>query len=89
VYGVEAVLPLKIQIPSLRIAILEGVSEDNNHKLRLAELESLKEKKALGTTKFGALSSTLVTSIQQKGLPLLIPVWALFHYKSFCRSGAH
>jgi len=45
VYGVEAVMPLKIQIPSLRITIQEGLSEDENHKLRLAELESLDEKR--------------------------------------------
>ena len=43
-YGVEAVLPLKIQIPSLRIAIQEGLSEDENHQLRLAKLEALDEK---------------------------------------------
>ena len=45
VYGVEAILPLEIQIASLRVAILEGLSEDENHKLRLAELESLDEKR--------------------------------------------
>ena len=45
VYGVEVVLPLEIQIPSLCIAILEGLSEDDNHKLRLTELESLDEKR--------------------------------------------
>jgi len=44
-YGVEAVLPLEIRIPSLRVAILEGLSENNNHKLSLAELESLNEKR--------------------------------------------
>jgi len=45
VYGVEVVLPLKIQIPSLRIAIQEGLSEDENHQLRLAEFEVLDEKR--------------------------------------------
>uniref|UniRef100_A0A803M8C3 RNase H type-1 domain-containing protein n=1 Tax=Chenopodium quinoa TaxID=63459 RepID=A0A803M8C3_CHEQI len=44
VYGVEAVLPLKLQIPSLRIAIQEGLTSDENDKLRLAELEALDEK---------------------------------------------
>ncbi|XP_074266174.1 uncharacterized protein LOC141588640 [Silene latifolia] len=41
VYGVEAVLPLEIQISSLRIAIQEELTEDENDKLHLAELESL------------------------------------------------
>jgi len=43
--GVEVVLPLELQIPSLRITIQEGLTEDKNHKLRLAELEALDEKR--------------------------------------------
>ena len=45
VYGVEAVLPLEIQIPSLRIAIQEGFRGDENDQLRLIELEALDEKR--------------------------------------------
>ncbi|XP_074314031.1 uncharacterized protein LOC141649235 [Silene latifolia] len=45
VYGVEAVLPLELQISSLRIAIQEGLTDDENDKLRLAELEALDEKR--------------------------------------------
>ncbi|XP_071901588.1 uncharacterized protein [Coffea arabica] len=44
VYGVEAVLPLECQIPSLRIAIQEGLSEEDNVRFRLEELEALDEK---------------------------------------------
>ena len=33
VYGVEVVLPLKRQIPSLRIAIQEGLSNEDNVRL--------------------------------------------------------
>jgi hypothetical protein len=44
VYGVEAVLPLECQIPSLRIAIQEGLSNEDNVRLRLEELEGLDEK---------------------------------------------
>ncbi|KAL0361659.1 UNVERIFIED_CONTAM: hypothetical protein Sradi_3850400 [Sesamum radiatum] len=35
VYGVEAVLPLEQQIPSLRIAIEEGLTEEENARIRL------------------------------------------------------
>ena len=42
--GVEAVLPLESQIPSLRIAIQEGPTEDDNAQLCLQELEALDEK---------------------------------------------
>lgn len=45
VYGVEAVLPLECQIPSLRMAIQEGLSNENNVRLRLEELEALDKKR--------------------------------------------
>ena len=44
VYGVEAVLQLERQIPSLRIAI-QGLSNEDNVCLRLEELEALEEKR--------------------------------------------
>uniref|UniRef100_A0A2N9IB92 Integrase catalytic domain-containing protein n=1 Tax=Fagus sylvatica TaxID=28930 RepID=A0A2N9IB92_FAGSY len=45
VYGVKAVLPLERQIPSLRIAIQEGLTNEENARLRLEELEALDEKR--------------------------------------------
>jgi hypothetical protein len=45
VYGCEAVLPLEIQIPSLRIAITSGMTEEEKDKQRLAQLEQLNEKR--------------------------------------------
>ena len=44
-YGVEAVLSLERQIPSLRIAIQEGLTNKENAQLRLEELEALDEKR--------------------------------------------
>ncbi|XP_015075475.1 uncharacterized protein LOC107019515 [Solanum pennellii] len=44
-FGVEAVLPLERQIPSLRLAIQEGLTEEENARLRLAESEALDEKR--------------------------------------------
>ncbi|KAL0293266.1 UNVERIFIED_CONTAM: hypothetical protein Sradi_6947700 [Sesamum radiatum] len=43
VYGVEAVVPLEQQIPSLKIAIQEGLTQEES--LRLEELEALDEKR--------------------------------------------
>ncbi|KAM2783878.1 hypothetical protein COP1_013318 [Malus domestica] len=40
VYGVEAILPLETQIPSLRMAIQEGLTNEENAKLRFQELEA-------------------------------------------------
>src|SRR3954471_5358977 len=45
VYGCEAVLPLKIQIPSLRIAITSSMTEEEKDKQHLAQLEELSEKR--------------------------------------------
>jgi len=44
-YEVEVVSPLELQIPSLRVAIQEGLTEDESHKLWLAELEALDKKR--------------------------------------------
>jgi len=46
-YGIEAILPLKIQTPSLCVTIQEGLSKDDNHELRLVELESVDKKRLL------------------------------------------
>ena len=45
VYGCEAVIPLEIQIPSLRIALATRMTTEDNHRLRLQELEALDEKR--------------------------------------------
>ncbi|KAG9450295.1 hypothetical protein H6P81_010260 [Aristolochia fimbriata] len=45
VYGSEAVLPLEVQLPSLRIAVREGLTTEECAQLRLAELESLDEQR--------------------------------------------
>ncbi|XP_070022108.1 uncharacterized protein [Nicotiana sylvestris] len=45
VYVVKAVLPLERQIPSLRLGIQEGITDEENARLRLAELEALDEKR--------------------------------------------
>jgi len=44
-YGVEVVLPLELQILSLCIVIQEGLTEDQNHELCLAELWAFDEKR--------------------------------------------
>ncbi|XP_019248844.1 PREDICTED: uncharacterized protein LOC109228120 [Nicotiana attenuata] len=45
VYGVETVLPLERQIPSLQLAIQEGITDEENAQLRLEEVEALDEKR--------------------------------------------
>ena len=45
VYGVETVLPLESQIHWLRMAIQEGLIDEENAKLCLQELEALDERR--------------------------------------------
>lgn len=43
VFGTEAILPLEVEIPSLRIAINEELSKEEQVRLRLEELDASDE----------------------------------------------
>ena len=45
VYECEAVIPLEIQIPSLRVALTTKMTDEDNHWLHLQEHEALDEKR--------------------------------------------
>src|SRR6202044_179404 len=45
VHGCQVVLPLEIQIPSLRVALATGMVTKESHRRRLEELEALDEKR--------------------------------------------
>ncbi|KAA0042069.1 uncharacterized protein E5676_scaffold306G003240 [Cucumis melo var. makuwa] len=45
VYGVKVVLPFEREIPSLRMAVQEGLTTEDNVKLRLQELEVLDKRR--------------------------------------------
>jgi ribonuclease HI len=47
VFGVEAVLPLEVEIPSLRIALQAEMPLDESAKLRLDELDAMDEKRLI------------------------------------------
>ena len=44
-YTGEAVIPLEIQMPSLRVALMTRMTKEDNDRLRLPELEALDEKR--------------------------------------------
>ncbi|XP_074298651.1 uncharacterized protein LOC141629572 [Silene latifolia] len=69
VYGVEDVLPLELQIPSLHIAIQEGLTDDENDKLRLAELEALDEKRLEAQQKLQCYQTRLSRAFNKKVRP--------------------
>ncbi|XP_028078733.1 uncharacterized protein K02A2.6-like [Camellia sinensis] len=69
VYGVEAVLPLEQQIPSLKIAIQEGLTDDENAKLRFAELEVLDEKRFEAQQKLECYQARLSRAFNKKVKP--------------------
>ena len=45
VYGCEAVIPLEIQMLSLRVDLMTRMTKEDNDRLRLQELEALVEKR--------------------------------------------
>jgi len=69
VYGVETVLRLEIQILSLRVTILEGLSKDDNHKLRLVELESLDVERLQAQQKLECYQAHLSRAFNKKVRP--------------------
>ncbi|KAL0446358.1 UNVERIFIED_CONTAM: hypothetical protein Slati_1763700 [Sesamum latifolium] len=69
VYGVETVLPLEQQIPSLRIAIQEGLIEEENAHLRLEELEALDEKRLEAQQKLECYQARLSKAFNKKVFP--------------------
>ncbi|XP_055824935.1 uncharacterized protein LOC129893428 [Solanum dulcamara] len=63
-FGVEAVLPFERQIPLL--AIQEGFTEEENARLRLAELEALDEKRLEAQQNFECYQACLSSAFNKK-----------------------
>ncbi|KAL0394674.1 UNVERIFIED_CONTAM: hypothetical protein Slati_4433600 [Sesamum latifolium] len=64
----EAVLPLEQQIPSLRIAI-QGLTEEENARLRLEELEALDEKRLEAQQRLECYQARLSKTFNKKVRP--------------------
>ncbi|CAL2227840.1 unnamed protein product [Prunus armeniaca] len=69
VYGVEAVLPLESQIPSLRMAVQEGLTDEEHAKLRLQELEALDEKRLEAQQRLECYQARLSNAFNKKVRP--------------------
>uniref|UniRef100_A0A803MYT4 Uncharacterized protein n=1 Tax=Chenopodium quinoa TaxID=63459 RepID=A0A803MYT4_CHEQI len=59
----------QVQIPSLRIAIQEDVTSDENDKLRLAELEALDEKRLQDQHKLQCYQARMTRAFNKKVRP--------------------
>lgn len=66
VFGGEPILPLDVQLPSLRIAIQESFPNDENAKLRLQELEALDEKRLEAQQKLEAYQARASNAFNKK-----------------------
>ncbi|KAG9440971.1 hypothetical protein H6P81_021136 [Aristolochia fimbriata] len=66
VYGTEAVLPLEVQLPSLRIAMREGLTTEECAQLRLAELESLDEQRLEAQQRLECYQSRMTRAFNKK-----------------------
>ena len=65
----EVVLPLELQIPSPRIAIQEGLTEDENHRLRLTKLKALDERRLQAQQKLECYQARLSRAFNKKVRP--------------------
>ncbi|KAG9442388.1 hypothetical protein H6P81_018242 [Aristolochia fimbriata] len=66
VYGTEAVLPLEVRLPSLRIAMREGLTTEECAQLRLAELESLDEQRLEAHQRLECYQSRMTKAFNKK-----------------------
>ena len=69
VYGFEAVLPLECQVPSLRIAIQEGLSNEDNVRLCFEELEALDEKRLEAQQRLECYQARMTKAFNKKVRP--------------------
>ncbi|KAG9442418.1 hypothetical protein H6P81_018272 [Aristolochia fimbriata] len=66
VYGTGAVLPLEVQLPSLRIAVREGLTTEECAQLRLAKLESLDEQRLEAQQRLECYQSRMTRAFNKK-----------------------
>ncbi|GAA0154045.1 hypothetical protein LIER_12138 [Lithospermum erythrorhizon] len=66
VYGVEAVLPLEVQIPSLRVVVNEGITTEEVVHLRLQELDSLDKQRLNAQQRLECYQSRTTKSYNKK-----------------------
>ncbi|KAL0286982.1 UNVERIFIED_CONTAM: hypothetical protein Sradi_7134700 [Sesamum radiatum] len=79
VYGVEAFLPLEQQISSLRIVIQEGLTEEENARIRLEELEALDEKRLEAQQRLECYQARMSKAFNKKVRPRSFQVGDLVH----------
>jgi hypothetical protein len=66
VYGGEAVLPLEVQIASLRVAIHENLTEDEAAEICLTELDGLEEKRIQALHKLEAYQARVSRAFDKR-----------------------
>jgi ribonuclease HI len=66
VYGGEAVLPLEVQIASLRVAIHENLTEDEAAEIRFEELDGLEEKRLHALQKLEAYQARVSRAFDKR-----------------------
>ena len=65
VYGCEAVLPLEIQIPSLRVALTAEMTNEK-HRQRLHELEALDDKRLQAQQQIELYQARIIRAFNKK-----------------------
>ena len=66
VYGCEAVLPLEIQIPSLRVALTAEMTNEEKYSLGLQELEALDDKRLQAQQQIELYQARIIRAFNKK-----------------------
>ena len=66
VYRCEAVIPLEIQILSLRVALETQMTDEDNYQLHLQELEALDEKQLQGQLRIELYQARISKAFNKK-----------------------
>jgi len=66
VYGCEVVLPLEIQIPSLRVALTAEMTNEEKYRLRLQELEVLDDKRLQAQQQIKFYQARIIRAFNKK-----------------------
>ena len=66
VYRCEAVLPLEIQISSLRVALMAEMTNEEKHRLRLQELEALDDKRLQAQQQIELYQAQIIRAFNKK-----------------------
>ncbi|XP_058111586.1 uncharacterized protein LOC131254901 [Magnolia sinica] len=81
VYGVEAVIPIEMQVASLRIVVHQSITDNENANIRLAELDLLDKKRLVAQQQLQLYQASISTALIERSsiAPSKEEIWCEDH----------